>query len=93
MAMNGLESAQETIDSLSTVLEQIKAGEEGDFDVASLPALLAKLDQASNAADGIESRLDDLIGELDSLLEGLEKQQETVQGQEPVQAQNDSEVR
>jgi type II pantothenate kinase len=40
----------------------------------SLAALLKQLDDASGAADGLESKLDSLLGRLDSLLEEQDKQ-------------------
>lgn len=48
------------------------ADDEQQLDEASIGAMLAKLDQAGVAADGIEARLDSLLGELDGMLEGLE---------------------
>lgn len=58
-------STKESIDTLTGLLEAIKTGNEGEFDVASLPNLLEKLDSANNAAEGLEGRLDALLAELD----------------------------
>lgn len=80
-------STQESIDTLSSLLESLRTGTEDpitqasngaedDFDPSALPALLKKLDQADLAADGLENRLDSLLSELDELLEGLEGQQQ-----------------
>lgn len=47
-------------------------GDEDEMSEASMRDLLAKLSEADLAADGIESRLDELLGTLDGLLSGLE---------------------
>ena len=65
--MSQSNGTQESIDTLSGLLEAIKTGNESDFDVASLPNLLAKLDSANNAAEGLEGRLDALLAELDGM--------------------------
>jgi chromosome segregation ATPase len=41
----------------------------------SLPEVLRQLDRADNMARSMESRLDDLLGNLDQLLNGLEEAQ------------------
>ena len=64
--------------ALKPILDALKAanGTSDDdlsqLDEASIGTMLAKLDQAGVAADGIEARLDSLLGELDGMLEGLE---------------------
>lgn len=71
--------------ALQPILDALKAADTQDvsnadgvdvdlsqLDEASIKAMLDKLDMAGKAADGIEARLDSLLGELDGMLEGLE---------------------
>ena len=45
-------------------------------DDPSVPKLLGRLESASNVAQGVENKLDDLLAKLDSLLASLETQGE-----------------
>jgi hypothetical protein len=63
--------------SLQPVLEASKVSASSEEDLQnmseeSIDALLAKLEEADLVTDGIESRLDQLLGELDGMLESLE---------------------
>lgn len=63
--------------SLQPILQALKisAGPEGDLATMSdesISAMLAKLEEANLVTDGLESRLDQLLGQLDGMLESLE---------------------
>ncbi|KIJ66458.1 hypothetical protein HYDPIDRAFT_166679 [Hydnomerulius pinastri MD-312] len=63
---NGLES---DVRLLCTLLE---GGNRDPTDDSELAELLARLDSADGVANGVESRLDELLGTLDNLLSSLE---------------------
>lgn len=63
--------------SLQPILQALKISAGSEEDLAnmsdeSISALLAKLDEANTVTDGLESRLDHLLGQLDGMLESLE---------------------
>jgi len=63
--------------SLQPILEALKVSASSEEDLEnmseeSINALLAKLEEADLVTDGLESRLDQLLGELDGMLESLE---------------------
>lgn len=69
-------AAQSTLDDdialLTSLLAQSGGGEEGDIEGPELQELLRRLETADGVARGVESRLDDIIGNLDRMLGGLE---------------------
>lgn len=75
---NGNEARQAPdLASLQPILQALKisASSEADLENMSdetISALLEKLDEANLVTDGLESRLDQLLGELDGMLENLE---------------------
>lgn len=63
--------------SLQPILQALKISAISEEDLAnmsddSISAMLAKLDEANLVTDGLESRLDQLLGQLDGMLENLE---------------------
>lgn len=63
--------------SLQPILQALKISVTSEEDMAnmsdeSIAAMLAKLDEANLVTDGLESRLDQLLGQLDGMLENLE---------------------
>lgn len=63
--------------SLQPILQALKVSLSNDEEFEnmsdeSISALLAKLDNADLVTDGLENRLDQLLGELDGMLESLE---------------------
>lgn len=66
---------------LTQLLAQSASGEEGDVEGPELQALLRRLEAADGVARGVEGRLDDLIGNLDQILGGLETEGEQLSAQ------------
>ncbi|GJE99524.1 hypothetical protein PsYK624_157900 [Phanerochaete sordida] len=61
---------------LTQLLAQSAGGEDGDVEGPELQALLRRLEAADGVARGVEDRLDDIIGNLDQILGGLEAEGE-----------------
>lgn len=57
---------------LTSLLAQSIGSDEHDIDGRELQELLRRLETADGVARGVESRLDEVIGNLDQLLGGLE---------------------
>ncbi|EIW87196.1 hypothetical protein CONPUDRAFT_161789 [Coniophora puteana RWD-64-598 SS2] len=64
---------QSDIDQLQALLSN---GELDGDGVENLAELLSRLEDANGVAEGVESRLDDVIGTLDTLLASLEQQEQ-----------------
>lgn len=78
-ATNNSEAKQAVPDlaSLQPILQALKISASSDADLENMSdetisALLEKLDEANLVTDGLESRLDQLLGDLDGMLESLE---------------------
>ena len=74
---NESKQAPADLASLQPLLQALKisASSEADLENMSdetISALLEKLDEANLVSDGLESRLDQLLGDLDGMLENLE---------------------
>ncbi|EKM61826.1 uncharacterized protein PHACADRAFT_204967 [Phanerochaete carnosa HHB-10118-sp] len=65
---------------LASLLAQ--SGDEGDVEGLELQELLQRLETADGVAQGVEHRLDEIIGNLDQMLGGLEDAGETGQKRE-----------
>lgn len=66
---NGISATPRAGEEEEEELESIlAAAESGDEDSASVVELLRKLEQAEGAADGLETKLDSLLGRLDGML-------------------------
>ncbi len=77
MAAEQTSSADSDAALLSSLLSQVSS-EDLPEDEAELAELLRKLEEADGLAQGMEGRLDTIIGKLDDLLGSL--QQEPAQG-------------
>ncbi|KAK0466276.1 uncharacterized protein EV420DRAFT_1636860 [Desarmillaria tabescens] len=77
-------SLDDDISLLNSLLSQDNLDES---DEASIAELMQRLESADGVAKGMESKLDDLLGNLDTLLAVLEKN-EPVEKQEEPQPQN-----
>lgn len=71
-AANGTHSLDADIALLSSVFLQSVDLEGRDVEGPELQELLKRLEAADGVAQGVESRLDDIIGNLDRMLSGLE---------------------
>lgn len=71
-AANGTRSLDADIALLSSVLSHSADLEERDVEGPELQELLKRLEAADGVAQGVESRLDNIIGNLDRMLSGLE---------------------
>ena len=69
---NGPVSLDGDIALLTSLLAQSNGSDERDMDGPELQELLRRLETADGVARGVESRLDEVIGNLDQLLGGLE---------------------
>ncbi|KAJ6463745.1 hypothetical protein DFH09DRAFT_552353 [Mycena vulgaris] len=69
-------SIEADIAELSELLSKDTLDDAGE---ASVAELLARLESADGVAKGVESKLDSLLGNLDSLLASLEKSDDLVQ--------------
>ena len=73
------------IDLLRSLLkDDTVSGDPDALDESTIQELLQKLETADGIAQGVESRLDDIIDNLDGLLESLEAQTREVTSQDSV---------
>ena len=73
---NGTRSLDVDIALLGSLLSQSSGSEECDIEGPELQKLLKRLETADGVAQGVESRLDEIIGSLDQILGGLEAKAE-----------------
>ncbi|KAI0714571.1 hypothetical protein C8Q76DRAFT_856477 [Earliella scabrosa] len=74
-------SLEADIALLTRLLSQdLNDPDSADADPASVEELLRRLEAAEGLADGVEERLDGIIGNLDTLLSDLEAAQEKAEG-------------
>lgn len=66
-------SLETDIALLTSLLSQAQDAEDTGIEGPELAALLKRLETADGVARGVESRLDDIIGNLDRMLDGLEE--------------------
>jgi hypothetical protein len=64
---------QHDIDLLKSILGDSEVTADSGDDAASLNELFSRLDKVDGVASAIESKLDGVLGNLDSLLDSLEK--------------------
>lgn len=69
--VNGL-SELRTLEEALTGVNSVLAREGEELNKRDLAKLLKELEAADNVADGVESKLDDLLKNLEGMLDGLE---------------------